>query len=230
MLLFTYRKVVKRPTPTARPGEWSQRVRWVVFPSHLKHWGLLTSYSPRACWMTSLAHRRTRKGRLFWSQRKRQRSSDKEVLGSPESRSESGGSSSGSELEWCCARLCPCVWEWEWPWELTLHLLDEAPPLDSAAPPVIGTRTSLFSGVAAAAPGTGVLVRSSGCRVRDKPFPAWAPRSLELGCITVGDSLSFSALLESLLWHKRQTSVASVTMCPASSVITAVLTSIVIVQ
>lgn len=148
MFLFTYKKVVKRPTPTA---------------------------SPRACWMTSLAHSMTRKGRLFWSQRKRQRSSDREVLGSPESRSESGGSSSGSELEWCCARLCPC--EWEWLWELTLDLLDDAPPLDSPDPLVMGTRTSLLSGLAAAAaaaalPGAGVLVRSSGCRVRDKPFPA----------------------------------------------------------
>lgn len=174
--------------------------------------------------MTSLAHSMMRNGRLFWSQRKRQRSSDKEVLGSPESVSESGGSSSGSEFKWCCTRLCPCDWEWEWLWELTLHLLDDAPPLDSPGPPLIGTRTSLLSGLAvvaaaAAPPGAGVLVRSSGCRVRDKPFPAWAPCSLELGCITVGDSLSFSALLESLLWHARQMFAASDTMCSASTVL-----------
>lgn len=153
-----------------------------------------------------------RKGRLFWSQRKRQRSSDKEALGSPESRSESGGSSSDSELEWCCARLRPCDWEWEWLWELTLHFLDEAPPLDSPAPLVIGTLTSSFSGLAAAAPGTGLLVTNSGCRVRDKPFPSWAPCSLKLGCMDTpsisGHSLNFSALLESLLWHKKHTFVA----------------------
>lgn len=155
--------------------------------------------------MTSLAHSMARKGRLFWNQRKRQRSSDKEVLGSPEFRSESGESSSGSELEWCKARLCPCEWEWEWLWELTLDLLDDVPPLDSPGALGMGIRTSLLSGLAAAAPGAGVLVRSSGCRVKDKLFPAWAPCSLELGCITVGDSLSFSALLESLLSQKKQT-------------------------
>lgn len=186
--------------------------------------GLSELYPPRACWMTSLAHSMMRKGRLFWSQRKRQRSSDKEVLGSPESRSESGGSRSGSEFEWCCCRLCPCGWEWEWLWEFTLHLLDEEAPPDSPAPPVMGTRTSLLSGLAAAAPGTGVLVTSSGCRVRDKPFPAWAPRSLESGCITVGDSLSFSALLESLLWHEGQQHQPKCAHCPESAGITAILT------
>lgn len=185
-------------------NEEQEYVWWVVLCLHMLQLGLLNPYSPRACWMTSLAHSMMRKGRLFWSQRKRQRSSDKEVLGSPDSGSESDGSSSGSELEWCCTRLRPCDWEWEWLWELTLHLLEEAPPLDSPTPLVMGTRTSLFSGLAAAAataPGTGVLVTRSGCRsgVRDKPLPAWAPRSLELGCITVGKSLSFSALLESLL-------------------------------
>ncbi len=202
MLLFTYRKVVNRPTPTARPDKWKESISYLP---HMQKHSLLTAYSPRACCMTSLAQSMTRKGRLFWSQRKRQRSSDKDVLGSPESWSASGRSSSGSEFEWCCTRLCVCDWEWEWPWEFTLHLLDGGAPLDSPAPLLMGTRTSLFSVLAAAAPGSGVLVRTSGCRVRDKPFPAWAPRSLELGCITVEYSLSFSALLESLLWDKRQT-------------------------
>lgn len=163
------------------------------------------SYLPRACWMTSLAHSMMRKGRLFWSHRNRQRSSDKEVLGSPESWSESGKSCSDSELEWCWARLRPWECEWEWLWELTLDLLDEALPLVSTVPPVMVTHTSLLSGLVAVAavPVGAVLVVSSGCRVRVNPFLAWAPSWLELGCITVGDSLSFSALLESLLWHKR---------------------------
>lgn len=199
MFLFTYRKVVKRPIPTAKPGK-GRETRWHAFLCSQLWWHcFLHSCLPRACWITSLAHSMTRKGRLFWSQRKRQRSSEREALGSPESRSGSGGSSSGSELEGG-ARLCAC--ECVWLWELILHLLDDAPPLDSPGPPVMGTRTSLLSGLEAAAPLTGALAKSSGCRVRDKPFPAWPPRSVELGCITVGDSLSFSTLLESVLRHK----------------------------
>lgn len=161
------------------------------------HGVLLHSYPPRACWRTSLAHTMTRKGRLFWSQRKRQRSSDKEPLGSPESRSESGGSSSAPG---CGPRWCPCGWEWEWLWEVTLDLLEDAHPLDSPGLLVMVTRTSLLSGSLAA--GVGVL-GSCGCRVGDKPFPVWAPRSLASGCITAEESLSFSALLVSLLWQKK---------------------------
>lgn len=157
--------------------------------------------------MTSLAHSMTRKGRLFWIQRNKQRSSVSEALGSPESPSGSGGSSSGSELEWSCPRLCPCEWGWAWEcvWELTLDLLDDAPPFESPEAPVMDTLTSLLSALeaAAAVAVNGVPVRSSGCRFKDKPFPARTPRSLGLGCITAGDSLSFSALLESRLEGKQ---------------------------
>lgn len=159
---------------------------------------------PRTCWTTSLAHRITRKGRLLWIQRKRQRRSDRELLGSPESGSESGASSSCSEVErgapWSC--LCECEWLWEW----ARDLLDDAPPPDS--PPVMETCTSPpdLSGVAvAAAEAPGVLVSSSGCKVRDKPFPVWTPPSTEEGCITVQDSLSFTFPLEFLWGHKHST-------------------------
>lgn len=155
------------------------------------HLALLNMYSPSACWITSLAHNMMRKGKLFWSQRMRQRSSENELLGS-DSKSASGGSSSVSELDRGCAWLRPCGWEREWLWELTLHLLDEEPPV--ASPLLMCTRVSLLS--AAAATGTGGLVTSSGCRVRVKPLPAWAPSSFRLGCITAGVSLGLSALLE----------------------------------
>lgn len=68
------------------------------------------------------------------------------------------------------------------------------------------TLTSLLSALEAAAAAvavTGDPVRSSGCRFKDKPFPARTPRSLGLGCITAGDSLSFSGLLESRLEGKQ---------------------------
>lgn len=197
MLLFTYRKVVYRPTPTANPEKKSTDPYdgFIFFFGNTMQLALLNTYSPRVCWRTSLAHNMMTKGKLFWSQRMRQRSSDIELLGS-ESRSASCGSSSASEAERCCARLRPCGWVREWLWELTLHLLDEELSLDS--PLLTCTRTSVLS-EPAAAPGIGALVTSSGCRFRVKPLPAWAPSSLRLGCITAGDSLSFSALLESLL-------------------------------
>lgn len=159
---------------------------------------LLNMYSPRACWRTSLAHNMMRKGKLFWSQRMRQRISENELLGSL-SKSDSGGSSSVSGLEWVCAWVRPCGWEREWLWELTLHRLDEEPPLDS--PLLMCTRVSLLSAVV---PGTGALVTSSGCRVKVKPLSAWAPSSLRLGCITARVSLGFSALLEKLLQQQTQ--------------------------
>ena len=39
MLLFTYRKVVKRPTPTAKPGERREQVWNVVFSGHVQYRG-----------------------------------------------------------------------------------------------------------------------------------------------------------------------------------------------
>lgn len=203
MLLFTYRKVVYRPTPTANPEKKAQILTMVLYLcSNKMQLALRNAYSPRACWRTSLAHNMMRKGKLFWSQRMRQRSSDNELLGS-ESRSASGGSISVSEPEWRCARLRACGWEREWLWELTLHLLDEGPSLDS--PLLTCTRTSLLSEPSAtAAPGIGALVTSSGCRFRVKPLPAWAPSSFRLGCITAGDSLGFSTLLESSLQQQTQ--------------------------
>ena len=200
MLLFTYRKVVYRPTPTAKPEgkkhrfwQWFHRHIHILFFAKKCNW----LCSPRVCWRTSLAHNMIRKGKLFWSQRMRQRSSDNELLGS-ESRSASGGSSSVSELERRCARLRPCGWQREWLWELILHLLAEEPSLDS--PLLTCTRTSLLSeSSATAAPRIGALVTSSGCRFKVKPPPAWAPSSFRLGCITAGDTPGFSACLQSLL-------------------------------
>lgn len=184
------------PQPTLREKiKHSPNDGFIFFSSKLQL-ALLNVYSPRVCWRTSLAHNMIRKGKLFWSQRMRQRSSDNELLGS-ESGSASGGSASVSEAERRCARLRPCGWEQEWLCELTLHRLDEGPALGS--PLLMCTRTSLLSEPSAtAAPGMGALVTSCGWRFRVKPLSAWAPSSSRLGCIT-GDSLGISALLESLL-------------------------------
>lgn len=68
MLLLTYRKLVKRPSPTDKPkikntmssgGDWFKDFHEA---------GARVSYSPTACWMTSLQLSMMRNGRLFWSQ------------------------------------------------------------------------------------------------------------------------------------------------------------------
>lgn len=200
MLLFAYRKVVYRPTPTANPEEKNAQVHtiYMVFVPRECSWICFDMHSPRACWRTSLAHNMMRKGKLFWSQRRRQRSSENELLGSL-SRSVSGGPCSVSGLEWDCAWVRPCGWEREWLWELALHRLDEEAPLGS--PLVTCTRASSPS---AAVPATGARIASAGCRVKVKPLSAWAPGSLRLGCITARVSLGFTALLEKLLQQQAQ--------------------------
>lgn len=164
----------------------------------------LDVHLPRACWIISLVHSIMRKGRLFCSQRKRQRSSDKEALGSPDSGSESGGSISDSDWDWCRGRWWPCECECAWLWEFILDLLDEAPPLDSAGPLGMGTRTSVPSGLAAGEHRVGVLVTISGCTNSFRSLgPVAASRSL-LGCITAAESFGFEALPVSLLKKKKR--------------------------